>query len=197
MSKKALEDFNYEIIKAHCLCPEESPLPVHQQKRFNRARSIAKILDGNPIVKNAIAIHMKLYPEISLTTAYEDYHLSLRIFQTFRTFDYDSWHTFMINDIVETIQKLKKHNTVAALKTIILAHSVLKKVVGEKPEEIQDPERNEKHQFFIIVQNNVKQIKIDVSKLKDLPDGILQDFNPSLWAGEEITDIEAEEIMTT
>jgi hypothetical protein len=69
--------------------------------------------------------------------------------------------------------------------------------VGEKPEEIQDPERNEKHQFFIIVQNNVKQIKIDVSKLKDLPDGILQDFNPSLWAGEEITDIEAEEIMTT
>ena len=103
----------------------------------------------------------------------------------------------MLNDIVDTIQKLKKHNTVAALKSIILAHAVLKKVVGEKPIELPDPERNEKHQYFIIVQNNVKQIKININKLKDLPEGVLEDFNPSLWAGEEITDTEAEEIMST
>ena len=197
MSKKALEDYNYETIKAHCLCPEESPLPVEQQEQFNRARAIARILDINPVVKNAIALHMKLYPEISMSLAYRDYHLSLRLFASLRTFDFDSWNTFMLNDIVDTIQKLKKHNTVAALKSIILAHAVLKKVVGEKPIELPDPERNEKHQYFIIVQNNVKQIKININKLKDLPEGVLEDFNPSLWAGEEITDIEAEEIMST
>jgi hypothetical protein len=197
MSKKALEDYSYEIIKAHCLCPEDSPLPLQQQQQFNRARSIARIVDINPVVKNAIALHLKLYPEISINTAYKDYRLSLRLFNSLRTFDYESWNTFMLNDIVETIHKLRKHNTVAALKTIILAHAVLKKVVGEKPEEVPDSDKNEKHEFYILVQNNVKQIKIDVSQLADLPAGVLQDFNPSLWGGEEITETEAEEIMNT
>ena len=197
MSTKALEDYSHEMIKAHVLCPEQSPLPLAQQQLFDRAMAMAKILSKNPVVKNAIALHRRLYPEICLKTAYSDYHLSLRLFQSLQTFDFDSWNTFMLNDLVETIQKLHKHNTVSALKSVILAHAVLKKVVGDKPDDLPDPQRNEKHVYYIMVQNNVKQVKIDINKLRDLPEGVIQDFNPSLWAGQEITDTEAEEIMNT
>lgn len=195
MSTKALENYHSEMIKAHILSPDDSPLPLAQQLLLDRAIAMAKILSKNPVVKNAIALHRRLHPEISLKTAYSDYHLSLRLFHSLQTFDFDSWNTFMLNDIILSIQKLRKHNTVAALKVIAIEHANLKKIVGDKPDDLADPMRNEQHQFYILVQNNTHQIKVDVSKLKDLPEGVLQKFNPSIWGGEEITETQAEEIM--
>ena len=197
MSTKALENQSYEMIKAHVLSSEDSPLPVAQQQIFDRAMAMAKILTKNPVVKNAIALHRRLHPEISLKTAYRDYHLSLRLFQSLQTFDFDSWNTFMLNDIVETIKKLHKHNTVASLKAIILAHAVLKKVIGDKPGDLPDPERNEKHQFYILIQNDYGQTKVDINSLKDVPVTLLSELNRSIWGGQEITETIAAEIMNT
>lgn len=197
MSTKALMDYNHEIIKAHVLSPEDSPLPVAQQQLFDRAIAMAKILSKNPVVKNAIALHRRLYPEISLKTAYRDYHLSLQLFQSLQTFDFDSWNTFMLNDIALSIQKLRKHNTVAALKVIAMEHANLKKVVGDKPEDLPDPERNEKHQFYILIQNDYGQTKVDINSLKDLPVTVLSELNRAIWGGQEITETIAEEIMNT
>jgi len=195
MSTKALEDYSYEVIKAHVLSPEDSPLPLAQQELFDRAMFIAKILHKNPVVDNAIALHRRLYPEISLKTAWRDYRLSLKLFNSLQTFDYGTWHTFTLNDIALSIQELRKHKTVAALKVIQGEHANLLKAIGDKPQDLPDPQRNEKHQFFLVVQNHNTQIRIDINKLKDLPVGVLQEFNAAIWGGEEITEATAEEIM--
>ena len=78
-----------------------------------------------------------------------------------------------------------------------MEHANLIKAIGERPEELPDPTRNEKHQFYILVQNDNRQVKSDINKLKDLPDAALQELNKAIWGGQEITESYAEEIMKT
>jgi hypothetical protein len=58
MAKKALEDYRYELIKAHFIDPANSPLPEEEQHLLNRVLSIARVMDRYPIQKNAVAVHM-------------------------------------------------------------------------------------------------------------------------------------------
>ncbi len=195
MSRKALEDTNYEMIKAHILYPDESPLPLEKRELLDRIISASKILDKNPIQKNAVSLHQQKYPDVSRSQAYEDLRLAVRLFNSLQTFNYDFWHTWMINDIVRNIQACEKKNDHQHRKIIAMEHSNLLKAVGERPEELPDPARNEKHQFYILVQNNNQQIKIDINKLKDIPTAVLEQLNKAIWGGEEITESTAEEIM--
>ena len=68
--KKALEDFEYELIKAHILDPENSPLPKADQDLLNRVLSMAKLMARQPIQKNAVAFHMAKYKDIGRSQAY-------------------------------------------------------------------------------------------------------------------------------
>lgn len=197
MSKKALEDTNYETIKAHILYPDDSPLPEEKKEILDRIISAAKILDKNPIQKNAVALHQQKYVNISRSQAYEDLRMAVRLFPTLYTFDYDMWRTWMINDIVRNIQRCENANDHQHRRIIAMEHANLIKAIGEKPDDLPDPSRNEKHQFYILVQNDNRQVKIDINKLKDLPDSALQELNKAIWGGQEITETTAEEIMKT
>ena len=64
MSKTALASQNYELIKGHILDPDNSPLPEHLQEQFTRITSVARVLDKNPTMKHAVAIHRSKYPHI-------------------------------------------------------------------------------------------------------------------------------------
>lgn len=201
MSKKALEDTNHEMIKAHILYPDESPLPPEKKEMLDRIISVSKVLDKNPIQKNAVSLHHQKYPDISRSQAYEDIRMAVRLFNSLQTFDYDLWHTWVLNDIVRNIQRCEtmssKGDNYQYRRVIAIEHANLIKAIGERPEELPDPTRNEKHQFYILVQNNNQQIKIDINSLKDLPVSVLEELNKAIWGGQEITETTAEEIMNT
>ncbi len=197
MSRKALEDTRFELIKAHILEPDNSPLNPEQQEILDRVISIAKVLDKNPIQKQAVAIHQVKFPELSRSQAYEDLRLAMRLFNTIHTFDYDFWQTWTINDIVRNIERCRNNATPQAYRVIAMEHANLIKILGERPAELEDPRRTEKHSFYILVQNNNTSVKIDMNNLEKLPAGTLQELNRALFGGKEITEAEAEELFRT
>jgi len=197
MSKKALEDTSYELIKAHILNPEESPLSFEHQLMLDRVLSAAKVLDKNPVQRIAVALHKAKFPDISQRQAYEDMKIAMRVYNTLHTFDFDFWKTWLINDIVKNIERARSMGTHHALKVIALEHANMIKAIGEKPENIDDPLRNEKHAFYILVQNNNTSVKIDIDNLHKLPEGTLKELNRSLFSGKEITIDEAAEEMNS
>ena len=195
--RKALTDNKYELIKAHILNPENSPLTQEHQFILDRIISISKILDKNPLQKQAIALHRAKYPELGKTQAYEDMRLAIKMFNTLHTFDYDFYQTWLINDIILNIQNARKGNSHQDRRVIAMEHANLIKAIGERPEELPDPRRNEKHQFFFVINVGDEAVKVDLNNLKKLPAETLNEINKALFGGNEITDVEAEEIMTS
>ena len=195
--KQSIEDSDYNLIKAHVLTPEQSPLTPEQQFRLTRVMSIARVMDKNPILKHATAVHMAKFPEISRTQAYEDAAIARKMFNTIHKFDYDFWQTWAINDIVENIRQARAEGSPASRRVIAMEHANLIKVLGDKPETITDPRLTEQHEFFIIIQSQNGNVKIDYNLLKQLPPESLRELNNVLFKAQEITDVEAEEIMKT
>ncbi|MBV5313648.1 MAG: hypothetical protein JZU47_10155 [Prolixibacteraceae bacterium] len=197
MSRIALEDTRHELIKAHIIDPEHSPLPEELQELLNRIVSVSKVLDKNPVMRNAVAIHQVKYPEISKSTAYSDVRMAIRLFNTIHSFDFDFYQTWLINDIVVNIQKCRATGSEKDRRIIAMEHANLLKAIGEKPENLPDPLRNEKHQFYVLIQNNNQQIKVELNNLKDLPTAALQELNRLIYGGNEITEGDAEQLMKT
>lgn len=197
MSRKALEDNKYEAIKAHILEPDNSPLTQEHQEIMDRVISLAKVLDKNPIQKQAIAIHQAKYPNLSRTQAYEDSRLAVRLFNTIHNFDYDFWQTWLINDIVRNIEKCRSNGNPQALKVIAMEHANLIKALGERPQELEDPYRNEKHSFYVLVQNNNTTVKLDMNNLDRLPTTTLNELNKALFSGNEISETMVTEIFNS
>jgi hypothetical protein len=195
MSRPALEETKFELIKAHVLDPDNSPLSAEKYELLERVISASKVLDKNPIQKQAVAIHQQKYPGISRSQAYKDLRLAVRLFNTLHTFDYDMWRTWLINDIVQNILTCRNTKSEKDCRIIAMEHANLIKVIGEKPEELPDPKRTEKHQFYILIQNNNQQLKVDLNNLKDLPISALQELSRAIYGGTEITEADAEVIM--
>lgn len=197
MSRVALEDTRHELIKAHILDPDHSPLPEELRELLDRIISVSKVLDKNPIMRNAVAIHQVKYPAISKSTAYSDVRMAVRLFSTIHSFDYDFYQTWLINDIVTNIQKCRATGTEKDRRIITMEHANLLKAIGEKPENLPNPLRNEKHQFYVLIQNNNQQIKVELNNLKDLPTAALQELNRMIYGGIEISEGDAEQLMNT
>jgi hypothetical protein len=197
MSRRALEDTKFELIKAHVLDPDNSPLPEDHQEMLDRIVSAAKILDKNPLQRQAVAIHHQKYPHITRVQAYEDLRFAVRIFNSLHTFDFDFWHTWVLNDIVKNIQKCRNAESEKDRRVIAMEHANLIKLIGEKPTDPPDPERNEKHQFYILIQNDNRSVKVNLNNLKDIPEAALRELNRAIYGGNEITEADAEEIMGT
>jgi hypothetical protein len=110
-------------------------------------------------------------------------------------FDFDFWISWTVNDITETIKRCRDRNTVSDDKVIAMEHANLLKILGKRPEEPVDPLRNEKHQFYIMVNVNNQSIKLDLNSLHKLPEDTLRELNRALIGGREIDDQGAVEIM--
>ena len=197
MPKKALTDERYELIKAHIIDPDNSPLPEHLQKELERVVSMAKVLDKTPNVKHAVAIHRSKYPGLSETTAYRDARFSMKIYNSLHEFNFDFWQTWMINDIVKNIERCRNNDTHQDRRVIAMEHANLIKALGKRPNELPDPKRNEKHQFYILVQINNQEVKLDLSQIKDLPENTLRELNKALFGGNEIDEQGAAQLLET
>ena len=197
MSNKSIEDVDYELIKSYILHPEDSVLHPSKQEKLDRMISASKILEKNPVSRNAVALLQRLYPDISLSTAYRDLRIAMRLFNSLQTFNYEFWQNWLLNSIVKNIQHFEKDRDAASGKIIAMEHANLLKAIGHKPDEEPDPQRNEKHQFYILIQNDNRETRIDINKLRGLPEGVLHELTKAIYAGEDVTDATAEEIMQT
>ena len=197
MSKRALEETKYELIKAHIIDPDNSPLSEEHRIMLDRIVSVAKILDKNPIQKQAVALHRVKFPEISMFQAYQDIKFAMRLYNSIHVFDFDFWKLWTINDIVKNIERARNMNNHQSLKVIAMEHANMLKAIGEKPIDAEDPLRNEKHDFYILVQNNNTSVKLDINNLSKLPESTLRELNKALFAGKEITVEEAEQEMNS
>lgn len=197
MSKKALTDQRAELIKAHILDPENSPLPENMQEQLDRVISMSKVLDKNPTIKHAVALHKAKYPHLSDTTAYRDARLARKIYNSIHEFDFDFWQSWVINDITRNIMDCRNHNSHQDRRVIAMEHANLIRVIGEKPKDLPDPRRNEKHNFYLLVQINNQNVKIDLNNLHKLPADTLRELNKALMGGNEIDENQAENIMNS
>lgn len=197
MPRKALTDHKYELIKAHIIDPENSPLPAEHQELMDRVISMSKVLDKNPTIKHAVALHRSKYPELSETTAYRDARIARKLYNSFHEFDYDFWQSWIINDIIENIKRCRDSDSHHDRKIIAQEHANLLKAIGDRPEELPDPKRNESHQFYIMVNVNNTSLKIDINNLHKLPEDTLRELNRALIGGQEIDEQGAVQIMGT
>ncbi|MCY1720169.1 hypothetical protein OU798_07435 [Prolixibacteraceae bacterium Z1-6] len=197
MARKALTDQKHELIMAHILDPEHSPLPAEHQKLLERVVSMSKLLDRYPSAKQAVALHKTKFPEISDTTAYRDARLARKVYNSMHEFDYDFWKSWIIEDIVKNIEKCRDSgkDSYQYKRVIAMEHANLLKAIGEKPEDLPDPKRNEKHNFYLMVNVNNENVSIDFNQIKNLPKESLQELNRILFGGNEIDDQGAAEIM--
>ena len=196
MTKKyELMDCSADEIKNHMLDPDNSTLPENLRYQLDRIVSITKVIDKNPVLKQAVAIHQAKYQDISMVTAYADAKMSMRLYNSFMKFDYDFWQEWIIKDIVESIAITRKRDSVAADKVIAMQHANLIKAIGKRPEDVPDPKRNEKHNFFIMVNVGGQQMRIDPDELHKLPVKSISEINKALSAGQTITIEDAKNIM--
>ena len=197
MSKAALEDLNYSAIKAYALNPESATLNPQQMFLYDRLVSMAKIIDKNPLQNQAVALHKAKYSEITYRQASNDYNLAIKLFNTIHQFDFDFWHTWLINDIVRNIERCRVDSTVSAFKVIALEHANLIKAIGEKPPDLEDNRRMEKQAFYFLINYNNTTVKIDVDNLHNLPEATIRELNKAIFTGQEITEAEVLEIFNT
>ena len=197
MSTTALDSLPSEIIKAHILDPENSKLPPQYQYMLNRAVSLTKLLDKHPIAKNAIKYHRVIYPDISERTAYTDLSLARKLFNNYQNFDYEFWLSWTLNDITTNIENCRSTNLSSDRKIIAMEHANLARIFGKRPDEPIDPLRNEKHNFYIMVNVGNTQVKLDLHTLHKLPINTVQELTQALLAEHEIDDQGAAEIMNS
>jgi hypothetical protein len=197
MTKIALEDRPAEMIKAHILDPDNSPLPEQYQAMLTRAVSMYKLLDKHPVAKNAIKFHRILYPDISLDTAYRDLGLARQMFNNYQDFDFDFWLNWTIGDITANIIKCRDTGLSSDRKIIAMEHANLSRILGKRPDVPVDPLRNAKHEFYIMVNLDGKSAKLDMNSLHKLPRNTIEELNRILFAGNEIDEQGAVEIMNS
>lgn len=188
-----MEDQRYELIKAHILDRENSPLTKEHQELFDRILNIARLLDIQPIKKNAVDLHMAKYTNISQGQAYDDCRIAMRLFNTIHSFDYDFWQTWLMNDIVRNIDICRGSEDPRAWRVIAHEHANLIKALGEKPLKDIDPKLVESHMFIVPIQINNVTYTFDLQKFLNLPKELRQKVTDALIT--DISDDDAEEIM--
>jgi hypothetical protein len=190
MSKKHLEETHFLHIKAAILDPDSTELSPEQKIILDRYVSAAKVLDRYPVKRNAVKIHMQKYPNISQALAYRDLHYAGRLFNSYHTFDYDFWQTWLINTTVKMIQLSEAAQD---FKGMGYGLTILKKAIGERPETETDPKLLEKHNFFIQINNNNQTVAIDLDALHKMPKEKREQMAADFYT--EISDEEAKIIL--
>lgn len=164
--KKALEDTDFENIKSYLLEGNEGALPDHQRAMLDRWVSAAKLLDKNPVTKNAVAILQAKYPGLSRAQGYEDCRNAVRLFNSKQTFDYDLWRSWLLNDIVDLCVKAKETGN---LKAWAAGQANLIKALGEAPSQDIDPRLIEKNPITVAIQVNSNSYQVDLNKFLSMP----------------------------
>lgn len=188
-----LSDKSSDVILAHILDPDSSPLSAKQQEEFNRVVQAAKLLDDYPNDRHVLQILRQKY-NVSVTQLRTDIAHAKELFKTEHTFDYDMAFSWMLKDQIELIRECKLRGD---FKNWNAAKKVLREMIGEKPVTVEDPRRMMKNQFFIQINNGTGQpVNIPLDKLRGLAADEIQIIQQSL-VQPIADDTQAEEIFNS
>ena len=195
MNKKgvpSLAEQRYELIQAHIIDPENSPLPDELREQFNRVLQVARLLDDYPNDSHIINIMLAKY-RISTTQVRKDLRLTRELFKTNHTFDWDFGHAWQIKDQLELIRECKIKGD---LKNWNNAKKTLAVLIGEKPAALDDPKRMEKNVFYIQVNNGTgEKMNISLDSLRGLSQQDRQAVIDTFY--QPVDDTQVEEIMNS
>ena len=195
MNKKgvpSLAEQRYELIQAHIIDPENSPLPDELREQFNRVLQVARLLDDYPNDSHIINIMLAKY-RISTTQVRKDLRLARELFKTNHTFDWDFWHAWQIKDQLELIRECKIKGD---LKNWNNAKKTLAVLIGEKPAALDDPKRMEKNVFYIQVNNGTgEKMNISLDSLRGLSQQDRQAVIDTFY--QPVDDTQVEEILNS
>lgn len=189
--KTALTDQAYDIIQAHIIDPENSPLPEKLKERFDRVLQIGRLLDDYPNESHVINIMLAKY-RVTRTTIRKDLELAREIFKTQHQFDWDFWFYWMLKDQIELIRRCKLNGD---FKNWNNAKKTLLAMIGEKPAAVEDPRRMEKNVINLQVNYSGQVINIPVDALAKFSEKDRKILLDSLY--QPIDEVQAEEIMNT
>jgi len=191
-STLALENQSWELVKTAIIDPENSMLTEEQTALLCRVTSLARVVDRHPLGKAALAIHRSKYPEISRRTACRDLQMAMELNVTYITFNYEFWHNWVINTLVEQIEAAKARGD---LKAWAAGAGNLIKAIGEKVVEEKDPRLVEKHTFLIQINHHGSIRNLDTRAINDIPPEELKAISDAIYT--EITEEDAEEMFKT
>ena len=143
----SLQTLSHDIIQAYILDPENNPLPANLKPQFDRVIAAARLLDDYPEDNHILKLLREKYNASEMTLR-RDIALAKQLYKTKHRFDWEFWHIWQIRDQLELIHRCKESKN---LKEWNNAKKVLQKIIGDKPEGIEDPNRMAKNQFFIQV----------------------------------------------
>ena len=184
---KSLATIDHHDILNHIMKPDEFPLPKKCKAQFYRVLQAAKLMDNNPNPSTVVRLLQTKY-NIGTSVARRDVALAQELFKSQHTFDWDYWNTWQISDLVDTLKRIKLYG---ADKDYIAAHKLLREIIGEKPANLEDPQRMEKNVYNIQLNGNV----IDLSKLQQLNPDVIQAILSIMH--NPIDDQQALELMNT
>ena len=180
---------HYTAIQSYILDPEGNPLPEKLRPQMNRVLTAAKLLDSYPVEGHIIKL-MQAKHSVTATTVRKDIQLAKTLFKTNHTFDWDFWQAWQLKDQMELIREAKLRGDLKAWNN---AKKVLHKIIGDKPEAVEDPRRMERNVFNIQVNYNGQTMVIDFDKLRTLDPKLRAEVLQCLY--EPVDDAQAEEIM--
>lgn len=180
---------HYTAIQSYILDPESNPLPEKLRPQMNRVLTAAKLLDNYPVEGHIIRLMQAKY-SVTATTVRKDIQLAKTLFKTNHTFDWDFWQAWQLKDQMELIREAKLRGDLKAWNN---AKKVLHKIIGDKPEAVEDPRRMERNVFNIQVNYNGQTMVIDFDKLRSLDPKLRAEVLQCLY--EPVDDTQAEEIM--
>ncbi len=180
---------HYTAIQSYILDPENNPLPEKLRPQMNRVLTAAKLLDNYPVEGHIIRLMQAKY-SVTATTVRKDIQLAKTLFKTNHTFDWDFWQAWQLKDQMELIREAKLRGDLKAWNN---AKKVLRKIIGDKPEAVEDPRRMERNVFNIQVNYNGQTMVIDFDKLRSLDPKLRVEVLQCLY--EPVDDAQAEEIM--
>ena len=190
--RKGLDEERFETIRNHLLDPQQFPLQTRDEERqLRRVQQAAMLMEDYPNETHVITLLMQSH-RVSRTQARRDIALAKEIFKTDFDFDWEYWKAWQIKDQLELIREAKMRGDLREWNN---AKKLLKEIIGEKPEAVEDPRRMEKNVFYIqIINADGQSVRIPLDRLR-LSGQEMSTLLESL--NEPISDAQAEEIMNS
>ena len=189
---KSIQKLTSDEIEAYILDPEQHPLPERCREQFDRVMSAARLMDSHPDDSQVATLLQEKYA-VSRTTCRRDIALARQLYKTQHTFDWDFWRAWMIRDQIDLIERCRNKKDFKAWN---MAKETLRRIIGDKPEGVEDPRRMEKNLFLIqVVNQNGERREVSLGEVRDWKPDEVKALIDNLSA--PIDAAEAEEIMNT
>lgn len=189
MSKSSVEDIafkNFEEISLYFASGEKTMISEEQKEILQRWQSAYAILRQFPEKYTASRKLMCAYPGLSRSQAYIDIENAMKFFHKHVAIDRSFVEDFFLNKIIQLIANPNADEQAQAKNV-----ATLQKYIAQLPPVRLDPKHIEQNNVFITVKN----VRFSEEEILRLPVTVRQKFLNAI--SDEITDVQAEEIMNS